>query len=39
MQALVLEGCFLIALASAAADLLQARLDPRLHDACFAPRA
>jgi ABC-type dipeptide/oligopeptide/nickel transport system permease component len=39
VQALVLEGCVVIALANAAADLLQARLDPRLRDACFGPRA
>jgi peptide/nickel transport system permease protein len=32
MQALVLEGCILIALANTAADLLQAKLDPRLRD-------
>jgi ABC-type dipeptide/oligopeptide/nickel transport system permease component len=39
MQALVLEGCVLIALANAAADLLQARLDPRLRGARFQPWA
>jgi peptide/nickel transport system permease protein len=33
IQALVVEGCILIALANMAADLLQARLDPRLRDA------
>jgi ABC-type dipeptide/oligopeptide/nickel transport system permease component len=32
-QALVVEGCILIALANMATDLLQARLDPRLRDA------
>ncbi len=32
IQALVVEGCILIALANMAADLLQARLDPRLRD-------
>ena len=32
MQALVLYGCIVIALANLAADLLQARLDPRVRD-------
>jgi peptide/nickel transport system permease protein len=32
IQALIVEGCFLIALANMAADLLHARLDPRLRD-------
>jgi peptide/nickel transport system permease protein len=32
LQALVVEGCILIALANMATDLLQARLDPRLRD-------
>ena len=32
MQALVLYGCIIIALANMAADLLQARLDPRVRD-------
>jgi peptide/nickel transport system permease protein len=38
VQALVLEGCVLIAVANTAADLLQARIDPRLRDAGFRPR-
>jgi ABC-type dipeptide/oligopeptide/nickel transport system permease component len=33
MQALVLYGCVIIAVANLAADLLQARLDPRVRDA------
>jgi ABC-type dipeptide/oligopeptide/nickel transport system permease component len=30
LQALIVEGCIGIAVANAAADLLQARLDPRV---------
>ena len=30
VQALIVEGCVLIALANFAADLLQAKLDPRV---------
>jgi ABC-type dipeptide/oligopeptide/nickel transport system permease component len=33
IQALVVEGCILIAVANMCADLLQARLDPRVRAA------
>ncbi len=33
LQALIVEGCIIIALANTVADLLQARIDPRVRDA------